>query len=379
MTLKKAINKLHLWLGMLSGLVVFILGITGCIYVFSYEIQDVLYADRLKADTVLPAQRSVEEILKAANREIPDSISYSMMYLPANPSENAIVYYQKMDTHAWTYNSYMPFNKTVFVNPSTGQVEYVENTKWEFFNVVFWLHMCLLLGYEPGSMIVTVAVYIFIFMLFSGLILWWPGKKKRKQHFRFLWKKTTRWRRKNYDLHRILGFYVIPLALLAALTGLFWASPDYATAARWLANGGKNVPREFFPASDTTNSPAINVLDQAVAQTYDLVPEAKYILIKAPRNKRAPLIVRANPYEVNYLRHELAFDQYSGELLGQSTFGEKNRGDQLAAINYDLHVGRIAGLPTQILAFLGSLVAASLPVTGFMIWLGRRRKEKRIR
>ena len=45
-------------------------------------------------------------------------------------------------------------------------------------------------------------------------------------------------------------------------------------------------------------------------------------------------------------------------------------------MNYDLHVGQIGGLTTKIIAFLASLICASLPITGFIIWLGKRKKSK---
>jgi uncharacterized iron-regulated membrane protein len=61
-------------------------------------------------------------------------------------------------------------------------------------------------------------------MLISGIILWWPkNKKARKQRFWFQWKNIKSWRRKNYDLHSILGFYASFFALILTLTGLFYA------------------------------------------------------------------------------------------------------------------------------------------------------------
>ena len=46
-------------------------------------------------------------------------------------------------------------------------------------------------------------------------------------------------------------------------------------------------------------------------------------------------------------------------------------------MNYDIHTGAIIGLPGKILAFCAGLVVASLPVTGFTIWWGRRNKERK--
>jgi uncharacterized iron-regulated membrane protein len=45
-------------------------------------------------------------------------------------------------------------------------------------------------------------------------------------------------------------------------------------------------------------------------------------------------------------------------------------------MNYDIHVGQILGLPGKIIAFLVSLICASLPITGFIVWLGKRKKSK---
>jgi uncharacterized iron-regulated membrane protein len=45
-------------------------------------------------------------------------------------------------------------------------------------------------------------------------------------------------------------------------------------------------------------------------------------------------------------------------------------------MNYDIHTGAIIGLPGKILAFFASLIVASLPITGFYIWWGRKQKQK---
>ncbi|MNR67679.1 hypothetical protein D3C85_1918120 [compost metagenome] len=44
-------------------------------------------------------------------------------------------------------------------------------------------------------------------------------------------------------------------------------------------------------------------------------------------------------------------------------------------MNYGIHTGQILDLPGKIIAFTASLIAAALPVTGFVIWYGRRKKS----
>jgi uncharacterized iron-regulated membrane protein len=67
---------------------------------------------------------------------------------------------------------------------------------------------------------------------------------------------------------------------------------------------------------------------------------------------------------------ELSVDHIYGKLL------DTNAADKLIRMNYDIHTGSIIGLPGKILAFCASLLVASLPVTGFCIWYGRRKKER---
>jgi uncharacterized iron-regulated membrane protein len=68
----------------------------------------------------------------------------------------------------------------------------------------------------------------------------------------------------------------------------------------------------------------------------------------------------------------LKFDAYSGEILQSELFADKDIRKKFRNSLYDIHVGRIYGWPTQLLAFLASLLCASLPVTGFLMWRGRR-------
>ncbi|WP_226998944.1 PepSY domain-containing protein [Flavisolibacter tropicus] len=67
------------------------------------------------------------------------------------------------------------------------------------------------------------------------------------------------------------------------------------------------------------------------------------------------------------------------ELSAQSYYGRYKDAvvaDKPIRMNYDLHTGAIRGIAGKILVFCASLIAASLPVTRFYIWWGRRNKKK---
>ena len=75
------------------------------------------------------------------------------------------------------------------------------------------------------------------------------------------------------------------------------------------------------------------------------------------------------------------FDQYTlKEISVDHVYGrlkDANVADKLIRMTYDIHTGGILGFAGKVLAFLLSVVATSLPITGFMIWWGRRKKKER--
>lgn len=77
-----------------------------------------------------------------------------------------------------------------------------------------------------------------------------------------------------------------------------------------------------------------------------------------------------------YHRDEYYFHPTTGELLQRLPHAAKSNGRKLGDMNYDLHTGQILGLGGKILAFLASLISASLPITGTLLWWGRKRKSK---
>ena len=201
-------------------------------------------------------------------------------------------------------------------------------------------------------------------------------QKSIKNRLIFRWKPRFRWRRKNFDLHAITGFYISMVALLMALTGLFWAFEWFSETVKWAANGGKVIERGF-PESKVTDSTPIDALDEVENYLYAKAPETKIFMIRFPSHEASPFVARAYPTEdKNYNRTTFYFDQYSGEALKTESFETVDAGEKVNLLNYDLHVGSILGIPGKIIAFFASLLSASLPVTGFFIWWGKRRSNR---
>lgn len=381
MTFKKLILKIHLWLGLASGLIVVILGITGCLYVFEEElrpiIHDYYYVDQVK-DKKLPISQLLE-IAKEANKKIHPKQSFSGCRT-FNDEKRTVVawFYEELDEDAiWYWNQYQ--TNYVYLDPYTGSVLKIEDYNFEFFVFIRMLHQTLCLNSEIGDPIVGTATILFIISLITGLILWWPkNKQAAKQRFWFRWKNTTQWKRKNYDLHNILGYYTMLFSLIIALTGLVWAFESYDKGVQWIFNGGKTFPEEKRIVSDTTQYTKNTATDKVFVAIRKAQPKAKSYFLFVPRENDSLATFRTFiRYQNRFKDVAMEFDQYTAKPLKTVTYADKNNGEKFRFINYDLHVGSILGLPGKIIAFIASLVAATLPITGFLIWWGRNKKKKK--
>jgi uncharacterized iron-regulated membrane protein len=370
MTLKKIVGKLHLWLGFTSGLLVFIIAITGCLYAFQAEISDLTQTFRFVEDQekpLLPPSR-----LKAvAEENLPGKHVHAVLFSGSDRAAQVIFYNVDPD-----------YYDIVYVNPYTADVLKVKDMHADFFHFILDGHFYLWLPDAIGQPIVATACLVFLVMIISGFFLWWPRKKKdSKQRFRIKWK--ARWRRVNYDLHNVLGFYAFSIALILALTGLVWGFQWYAKGL-YAAVGGEKSLDYFDPPSDKTKVydnkiPAIDRVFDIMRQQY---PSARTIEVHPPYADSVAIAANANPELDTYWKTDYRYyDQYTLKEISvdhiYGRFTEAKASDKLLRMNYDIHTGAVLGFPGKLLAFLASLICASLPVTGTYIWWGRRNKKQK--
>ncbi|MBC8985398.1 PepSY domain-containing protein [Pedobacter sp. N36a] len=361
MILKKINAWVHLWFGIASGIVVVILGITGCILVFEQEIRNVsspwLHAES-KGKEFLPPSKIQEGVLKV---------------LP-NKAVHSIWYYGENRTAQVRVNS----DSTVFVDPYTAKVVAMADLE-DFFHIVEEGHFYLWLPKEIGSVIVGWGTFIFFILLLTGLVLWWPkrwNKKGRDQSFKIEWK--ARFKRLNYDLHNVLGFYSIIIALLFAITGLMMSFQWFNKGLFWMA-GGMDQPR-IEAVSDTLSNPQTKMLVQVDKAWYKGMNELaehnpKEIIVSFPKKASEAIYICTDMFNGSW--RDVYLDQHTLEVLPASNkkLLDENFADLIRRINYGVHIGAIGELPTKILFFIVSLICASLPITGFVIWWGKKKKS----
>ncbi|NHN26917.1 PepSY domain-containing protein [Flavobacterium jejuense] len=372
MTIKKAILKIHLWLGLATGIIVFIVAITGCLYAFQEEIQNVTETYRFveKQDKPFLLPSKIETIAK---NELPNKHLHAIQYRKPNQSVEAIF-----------YSNDPLYYDICYINPYTGKVQRTVNEFSGFFRFILDGHFYLWLPHEIGQTIIASSTLLFVFILISGFILWYPkNKKAAKQRFWFRWKETTKWKRKNYDLHNITGFYVLSIALIFAITGLVWGFPWFAYCYYTVIGGEKSLVYEEPTSFKIKNNDlVINPLDKVWLQMQKEYPNANAIEVHPVETDSSTIAANANIGNGTYWKTDYRyFDQYTLEEKNvEHIYGKLNNAttsDKIIRMNYDIHTGAIIGLPGKILAFLISLLIASLPISGFLIWWGKTFKSQK--
>lgn len=380
---KKSVLWLHKWLGLLSGLVVLIVSLTGCVYVFHDDLKVLFYPDKYYI-----AQQSVNNqsaqalplstLTAIAQNALPDGEEVSRIDLYPAKDRTWIFRAVKTNEDALTYTAYFKYNKRVFIDPYTGKVQAVENSKTEFFQLVLQLHMNLLLGKKIGHTVVSVSTIMFLILTVTGLVLWWPKKWKFKTLKKGLsFDFSVKWKRLNYDLHNVLGFYSLLFALLLGFTGLLFSYPSlkefYSNSFNKLST---NEPAKTI-SFNTVPQQKASSLDNALVYTLAKHPLADMMSVRLKKNEGL------HDIQVRMLKNRTGsfvwyyFNKNDGQITKIKSSNQTPAGDWLAGMNYDLHTGAFGGIFTKILYFLASLVCGSLPVTGFIIWLNKSKKAKK--
>lgn len=371
MNLKQILIKSHLILGLVSGIIVFIISVTGALYAFKDEIED------LTLDYKKVSIQDIELLLPSEAIEIGEN---------ANPGKeiHGILYQSPSDALEIIYYQEDPFfYGATYLNPYSGEVIKTVDYMRTFFGFVRRGHATLwipnlLLGYT----LVAIATIIFVVMLITGIILWWPRKRSSGKNFVF--SKGDKPSIKRLERHKIVGFYISFFALLIALTGLSWLIKGL-DKAMYKGMGGEKEIVWNPPLSDTTFTDSVTYsgkpIDVLFARIKEQYQEMDFIEMHIPHSDSASILVELNRDPSSHRKMDyLYFDQYTLEQIYTNNFygsyDDAQVADKIKRSYYGIHSGGVLGLPGKFLAFFISLFCASLPVTGYLLWWNRRKEKK---
>lgn len=369
-------TKLHRWLSIPLGAVITVVSLTGALLVFEGEITRALDPHLYRVAVPPGAPRlTPSQLADSIRRQLPDSLELTALELPADPAASCMASFRGVA------------RRTLSVDPYTGEV--LGWTKRPaFFQSVRKLHRWLLDAPASrgegsiGKRVVGISTLLLVVILVSGLVIWIPRSRKAlKNRLTISWRHGLR--RFWYDSHVALGFYATLLLLVMVLTGLTWSFGWYRTAAYALFGGSprQETVQQTARQKETrpeAAQPTPHEADAAVGidlRAWDRVAEE--LRRRYPDGRSITLshgearIVTSAP---SHMRREdkVRFDPADGTLRQIVRYDELPRAQRLRGWFYALHTGTWGGLLTRILYFAAALIGASLPLTGYYLWLRRR-------
>ena len=373
--MKKIFRQIHLWLSVPFGLIISLICFSGAMLVFENEVMELVRHELYYVKKVETVSLPVDRLLEEVELMLPDSVSVTGINVFSDPER------------AWQVNLSKPRRAFMYVDQYTGEIK----GKYErpaFFVTMFRLHRWLLDSMKAdggafwGKMIVGVSTLLFVVVLISGIVIWWPRTRKALKNslrisvgrgFRRFW----------YDLHVAGGMYALFFLLAMALTGLTWSFGWYRTGFYKVfgvevqqggAHGG--VTRRGGKCGDQSGK---NVSHSSSYVCWQQVYEQ--LALNNPGYKQITLSDGAANVSFNTFGNQRASDRYkfnhqSGKIDKVVLYKDAEKAGKIRGWIYSVHVGSWGGMLTRLLTFIAALIGATLPLTGYYLWIKRIWRKK---
>ncbi len=378
----------HLYLGLVAGAILAVVGLTGGILVFYQEMQEVLSPELAVVSTPPENQKqlhSLDDIVAAAETAKPQGSRFFKVYYPRKPDvAYKLLYFVRAESQANNGDGYY-----IFVDPYAAKVQGIQlwhpkDRYWgrPLVSFIMQLHWCLLLGKKIGGVLNGILAVLSIISLLTGLIVWWPLTGKFKQALTF--KRNTSGVRFNFDLHKTVGFYSAVVLLPVLFSGIYFNLPDQVNVLVKLfsptdrPNAFSTVPVAIHSGPPQAGQQAIS-FSKVEAIVQERYPAGKLWMLNAPKNREDVYTVMKNDVtEISRFTgyRDFAIDQYSGEILKVYDRGTGSIGDVFLDWQWPLHSGHAFGWSGRVLVFLSGLACPVLYVTGVIRWLQKRRATR---
>ncbi|WP_424136063.1 PepSY domain-containing protein [Roseomonas chloroacetimidivorans] len=378
--------QIHWFLGITAGLVLMVVGFTGGLLSFQDEIMRALNPGVLTVTPSAEAPLSPAELIRRI--EAGTGARVNALTLAAEPDSSVRALLVSRDAAPQAAGG-RPRGETRYADPYTGELLGAP-VGTGFFRTTRELHRWLLAGAE-GRIVVGVSTIALIILSLTGLYLRWP---RRVAQWRSWFHLDFRLRGRSlfWRLHSVIGTWVLPLYLLASLTGLFWSFEWYRSALFAISGaprpaqmgppqggarpGGEAAPRGEG-ASQTRGGarPAPLDLDRAWSTFVQTRPDwgTATLRIPGPGQPLRITYVDARP-EHEDARNNIAVNA-AGEVVEHRRYAELPLGQQLMGSMLALHSGRYFGTTVTVLMMLASLLMPLFGITGILLYIARRKER----
>lgn len=385
--------QLHWFLGITAGIVLAIVGITGGLMSFERQIMQAISPEIVRVQTSDAIRLSPDEIIERFRTHRPDArVEQITLWPEADRSALIRTAGQGRERRG----------DSIYVNPYTGDLLgkiYGE----QFFRTVRSLHRWLLIPSEEGGInigrqITGFSAFALVYFALSGLYLRWPRRPLNWRNW-FRIDFSLKGRNFYWALHSVIGTWVLVVYLLLALTGLSWSYAWYKSGLSQLLTGEPLQERRGGPEErrggpggqggreGRDGIPQENIAPVAVSlawNTFAAKAESnyKFASIGVPRSAKDPVaITYVTPDATNdRQRSSMSINAESGEIVNDQPYKPvEPLGKRIYQGIYELHTGEWFGIPGLIINMIASLLMPLFTITGFLLYLDRRKKKRNSR
>ena len=402
--MKKIFRKIHLWLSVPFGLIITLVCFSGAMLVFENEANEWFRRDLYYVETVKESPLPMDKLLEKVATTLPDSVSVTGVSISSDPGR------------AYQVSLSKPRRASLYVDQYTGEVK-GKSERSGFFMFMFRMHRWLLDSMNPGNegifwgkMIVGVSTLLLVFVLISGIVIWWPRTRKALKNSLKI-TATKGWRRFWYDLPVAGGMYALIFLLAMALTGLTWSFPWYRTAfykvfgvevqqraaqgheqksdaqkrdTKLAAHREKKREGNDVRKGERSRRPENNHSDMYSVTSPFVYWQEIYDKLRRQNPEYKQISISSGTASVSFNRfgNQRASDRYSfntdnGEFTETSLYQHQDKSGKIRGWIYSVHVGNWGGMFTRILTFIAALLGAALPLTGYYLWIKRLIKVRK--
>ncbi len=366
--LKKLLFNTHWLIGISAGIILSIVGVSGAILSLEHFTLDQLNA-KISTVEVTGASLSPAQLSRRVLEENENKIIRSLvMYSDANKAAKIQLTAADNPRERIEY----------WINPYTGKT--LGSPKGEdFFNGVMRLHRWLF-NREYGKHLVAGSTIALVFLSLSGLYLRWPKLALRWRswfYLNFKLKGRGFW----WSFHSVIGTWLLPIYILASLTGLYFSYDWYRDIAYTVVGVEKPAPRNRnAPISNSPelalSDPAYYSLDQAWIVFKENVPSFSIATLPAPNAEQSTFSIRyqdSNP-EHSRANNTMIIDlQHDERIVSHLRYDTKKINEKIIGSMLPLHSGEFFGISGQIIIGLASLFMPFFAVSGWILYLQRRK------
>ena len=361
---RRALFQVHLWVGVLTGVYVFVVCVTGAALVFRIDMQRALHPALFTPATSGPIADPVD-VMNSVKSGYPNA-TLSGVDAPTTSRPTYLAYASRDDRFL-----------TLLLDPVTARM-LGELPEQSFVHRLQDLHFDLLAG-RRGRIINGVGALFLLTMCVTGLVIWWPGRSNWMRGFTVDFRRQ--WKRVNWDVHSAIGIWTVALVAMWAVTGVYFAFP---AAFRSVVNRISPVtvvrPPQSDPSRATESLPTWRAL---VDEARRRVPGQHVARVVVPSSKTGAFLVmfsRVQPTPAGSADLTSVYlDQFTGAVLTEPPSTRRTVGDLVMAWVAPLHVGNFGGNGVRVAWLVLGLAPPTLFVTGFFMWWTRVVRPRWIR